>query len=630
MLVAIATFIAILLLGGIPYSGGLIFVGLALVFFSLNFWRKTATIAIYIVYVITVILAGVLHPYLTVPPEMTPAVNISLYVVNLIWISGFATFFVLNFISQRVKMEHLEAERLKELDEAKTRLYTNITHEFRTPLTIMTGMTELIREDPEKWLEEGLEKIQQNANTLLNLVNQMLDLTRIEAGAMPVHLIRTDINQYIRYIVELFRSLAEGKQISLIYNPCEQDPVIDHDQEKMMQILSNLLSNAIKFTRASGRVEVSTALKENDRFEIRVIDNGPGIPEEHLPHIFDRFYRAEAGDERTNPGSGLGLALTRELVKLLQGTIEVKSSPGKGTSFIVDLPATQQAPYMEMQDLKEPGEEIFQWMSAGDRKTSLASVRTSSGEKPLLLIVEDNADVIQYLLTLLEHEYDVVTAYDGKEGFNAAIECIPDIILSDVMMPVMDGIKMLDRVRNDLRTSHIPVVMLTAKADIASRLEGLEQGADAYLAKPFHREELLVQLRSLIELRKRLRRRYAPVAEFRLLDEKDFQKEDAFMQKVLDIMNDNLDDERFDIPSLCRQVAMSRSQFYRKFKFLTDSTVTEYLRSLRLHKAKELLVHSDLTVTEAAYSTGFKNVSHFSRAFTREFDMNPSELRKKE
>ena len=205
LLVAIVTFIAILKLGGIPYSGGLIFVGLALVFFSLNYFKKKATIAIYLVYIVTVILAGILHPKLTVPPEMTPKVNISLFVINLIWISGFATAFVLNFISQRVHIEEIKTQRLKELDEAKTRLYTNITHEFRTPLTIITGMSDLIRTNPEKWLSQGTEKIDRNANILLNLVNQMLDLSKLEAGAMKPHMIKADIVIYIRNIIEMFR-----------------------------------------------------------------------------------------------------------------------------------------------------------------------------------------------------------------------------------------------------------------------------------------------------------------------------------------------------------------------------------------------------------------------------------------
>ena len=336
-LVAIATFFAILKLGGIPYSGGLILVGLAMIFFSLNFRKKRHSLLIYIIYVSTIILAGILHPYLSVPPEMTPKVNISLYVINILWISGFAMVFVFSFISQRVKLEQLETNRLKELDEAKTKLYTNITHEFRTPLTIITGMTDLMRKDPDKWLEEGSEKIDRNAGLLLNLVNQMLDLTKIEAGAMPIKMIRADINMYIRYIVELFRSVAATARIALNYTFAEQQLVIDYDPYKLMQIITNLLSNALKFTQPGGRVEVCSSLTGDGRFEIRVSDDGPGIPEDYLPQIFDRFSRGEMNYTYTTPGSGLGLSLTKELVKLLNGTIEVESVFGEGTEFISNL-----------------------------------------------------------------------------------------------------------------------------------------------------------------------------------------------------------------------------------------------------------------------------------------------------
>lgn len=249
LLVAVATFIVILKLGGIPYSGGLVLVGIALVFFSLNFRKKSHSIWIYIVYVITVILAGILHPYLTVPPEMTPEVNISLFVINILWISGFAMIFVLSFISQRVKLEQAETSRVKELEEAKSRLYTNITHEFRTPLTIISGMTDLIRNEPDRWVEEGTEKIDRNVHVLQNLVNQMLDLAKLEAGAMPVNMIRADVNLYIRYIVELFRSLAVERNIELKFTPHDAPLIIDHDPDKLMQIVSNLISNSLKFFR---------------------------------------------------------------------------------------------------------------------------------------------------------------------------------------------------------------------------------------------------------------------------------------------------------------------------------------------------------------------------------------------
>jgi len=624
-LVALITFYCILKLGGIPYSGGLIFVGLALVFFSLNFKKKGHSIGIFIIYIITVILAGILHPWLSVPTEMTPAVNISLFVINLLWISGFAMVFVINFISQRVKLEQLEAKRLKELDEAKTRLYTNITHEFRTPLTLIIGMNDLMSNEPEKWLTEGSKKINRSAGILLNLVNQMLDLSKIEAGSMPLRMMRSDINHYIRHIVEMFQSVAAEKKIILNYKPADRKLVVDYDPDKITQIVSNLLSNALKFTQNSGIVEVSTSLSEESTLEIRVSDNGQGIPEDLLPNIFDRFYRID----ESSPGSGLGLALTRELVKLLNGTISVESVYGDGTEFTLTLPVTSNAPLNEMPELHEIKEKIFPHILLNAKPDIHTPVNEHHNDKkPILLIVEDNFDVVEFMMTILEKDYNVINAVNGQEGLEKAVEMVPDIILSDIMMPVMDGIEMLSRVKNDFRTSHIPVVMLTAKADVQSRIEGIEKGADAYLAKPFNKEELLVQLRSLIGLRKRLQERYASIGHLTLTAEKDFHIEDKFIKKSREIMTSNLSDEDFDIQSLCNEMAMSRTQFYRKFSSLTNRTPNDYLRSLRLNKAKDLLTGTGITVTEAAYRTGFKNLSHFSKVFSEEFGVNPRELNK--
>jgi signal transduction histidine kinase/DNA-binding response OmpR family regulator len=629
VLVEVATLICILKLGGIPNSGGLIFVGLAIVFFTLNFREKSHSVWIFIIYIITIIIAGILHPYLTVPAEMTPAVNISLFVINLLWISGFAGVFIMNFISQRVKLEQLESYRLRELDEARTKLYTNMTHEFRTPLTIILGMADLIAEKPEKWLGEGLKKIENNSKILLHLVNQMLDLSKLEKGVMPVNMIQGDIVLYIRYLIELFNSVAESKQISLKYLPHPGHLIIDYDPDKILEIVSNIISNALKYTQTGGHVEVRTDLagKTDQNFRIIISDNGPGIPEDKVPYIFDRFFRIENPAIPSVRGSGLGLALTQELVKLLNGSIGVESAPGVGTEFIVSLPVSNNAPFID--DTKP-----FEIKSVSTFLTHHEQLTPppQSGEairpnKPLLLIVEDSRDVIQYLYQLLEPDFNVLTALNGREGVNKAVEFIPDIILSDIMMPEMDGIELLNSIKNDVRTSHIPVVILTAKADVVSRIEGLKKGADAYIAKPFNKEELQLQLKKLIELRKKMQERYA-IGHFIDHTDEEYELEDSFMQKIHSIMTEKLNDEKFNIQMLCHDLAMSRTQVYRKFKSLTNKTVSDYLRSLRLHKAKEILLTSKYNVTEAAYMTGFKNLSHFSKVFTREFGIKPSDFNK--
>jgi signal transduction histidine kinase/DNA-binding response OmpR family regulator len=626
-IVAIATFFAILKLGGIPYSGGLVLVGLALIFFSLNFRKRRHSLWIYFVYVLTMIIAGFLNPYLEVPPEMTNEVNISLFVVNLVWISTFAMVFVMSFITQSVKLEKSETDRIKEIDEARTRLFTNITHEFRTPLTVITGMNDLIRTEPERWLSEGGDAIDRNAKVLLTLVNQMLDLSKLEAGAMPVRLIRSDINLYIKYIVELFQSVAATSKIRLIYSPCQPSPVIDYDPEKLMQIISNLISNALKFTQQTGSVEIVTVLRKDGQFEIRVHDNGAGIPESFMPKLFDRFSRGETGYQPLTPGSGLGLALTKELVTLLGGTICAESLYGSGTEFIVALPVTDTAVLQEgpgLHEIKGRMAHFIYHLKHREKEAAIETHRDGHTEKPMLLIVEDNDDVIRYLMTLLAKEYDVIVAGNGDVGLNKAIDYVPDLILTDIMMPVMDGIEMLVRIKQNPMTSHIPVVVLTAKADVSSRIDGLERGADAYLQKPFNSEELKAHLRSLVSQRKRLQERYASIGHLNLTEEKGFHIEDAFMNRVRGIMLAELGNENLDIQHVCDHMSMSRTQLYRKFRSLTNMTVTEYLRSLRLHRAQELLTGHRVTVAEAAYRTGFRNVSHFSRVYKREFGVNPS------
>lgn len=630
---SLVTFVAILMLGGIPSSGGLIFAGFFVVLFSLDFKNRRYSLWLFVIYLITVILAGVLDPYLSVPPEMTRGVNISLYVINLLWISSLSLLFVLNFIKERVKIEQREADRLKELDQVKTKLYSNITHEFRTPITVILGMAELIREKPGEWVDEGTLKIEQNGRILLKQVSQMLDLAKLESSSMPLHMVNGDIILYFSNILELFRATAEAKCIGLSYSPAVEHFTMDHDPDMLQQVLSNLLSNALKYTGRGGYVELSVSpLRGGNALEVRVRDNGMGIPTDELPHIFERFYRVDQGNEQSIEGSGLGLALTRELVKLLGGTISVKSEEGEGALFCFILPVTNNAPVQKrkyipgLKDKESTSQVHHKPITSPEKQDERVRPGTGLKEIPLLLLVEDNPDVVFYLRTILDLHYRVIIAIDGKEGYESALTHIPDIILSDVMMPQMDGIEMLVHLKKDVRTSHIPVVVLTAKADIHSRLEGLERGAEAYMAKPFNSEELLIRLRMLIDLRKKLHKRYSGPAGLDLQDEKEYQIEDAFIHKVREVMAQNLDDDEFDILRLSQAMSMSRAQLYRKFSTLTNRTIGEYLRSFRLNKARELLEAGGSNVSEAAYSTGFRNLSHFSRVFTNEFGMNPSEV----
>ena len=631
--VMFVTFVFIVRLGGIPYSGGLVFIGFGLAFFTLPMQSARYTIELISVYLLAVIITTILQPFLPFTPVISARLNFVLFAANISWLSITILLYLLQSIRQNIEIEHLETNRLKELDEIKTKLFTNITHEFRTPLTIILGMTKLVKEKPDEWLDEGTEKIRNSGQNLLQLVNQMLDLSKLETGAMPIHIYQQDIVIQLRYLTESFSSMAMSRNIRMQFIPETEHFLMDYDADKMMHIVTNLLSNALKYTRVGGTIKLTTCLLTDNggnKFLISVQDNGPGIPADHLPYIFDRFYRIEDDAAQFENGSGLGLALTKELVKLMGGNISVESVVEKGTTFTIQMPVSNNAPLKEMTGYSDLHEKIIELHSIQKKRNIVKSSEevVTKSNQPILLVVEDSPDLVEYLTAILENKYHLEVASNGRVGLQKAFEYIPDIILSDVMMPEMDGIAMLEKLKTDQRTSHIPVVMLTAKADITSKLAGLERGADDYLAKPFNEAELHVRLKKLIELRKILRQRYASMEALPKTEDKAIKIEDAFMLNIRSIMQAHLDNDQFGIHELCGEIGMSRAQLYRKFKTLTDKTVNEYLMDFRLFKAKEMLMNSDLNVSEVAYDVGFKNLSHFSRAFREAFGRNPSSIKK--
>jgi signal transduction histidine kinase/DNA-binding response OmpR family regulator len=622
----VVTFYIIVRLGGIHNCGGIILAGLSMVITSISFNSNRWAIWYFSFFVLGIISVAIIQFSLQLPAEMSPRVNHLFFLINTLSLTAYTLVIVLVYLGQFTQIEKDKAESLRELDEFKTKLYTNITHEFRTPLTVILGMTEQIEEEPEKWLKSGLGKIKESSQNLLHLVNQMLDLARLEAGAMPMKMVQNDVIRHLRFLVESFQSMAERNHIHLSFQSEESSFLMDYDPEKLKRIVSNLLSNAIKYNKPEGevRIGIRTSSGEGDFLIIEVQDTGMGIPQERLELIFDRFYRIEDKGYQKAGGSGLGLAITRELVRLLNGEIFVESDIHKGSLFRIKLPVTRKAPLTEEFE-NQPEPSAIEVIDSPTQDRAYSSSRNKN--LPILLIVEDNQDVSEYLFSLLENDYSIETAGNGKSGLAKAVEMVPDIILSDVMMPEMDGIEMLDRLKKDIRTSHIPVIMLTAKADIVSRLEGFETGAEAYLEKPFNKDELFIRLRKLVELRKELRERYSSFILPEPSGEKQLQLEDSFMHKLHEAFQENLEDEDFGVEQLSNIMAMSRAQLYRKFKALTDRTLMDYLLSFRLHRAMELLQKSELNVTQAAYQVGFKNLSHFSSRFREEYGIKPSEVK---
>ena len=519
-----------------------------------------------------------------------------------------------------------EANRqLQELDRLKAEFFTNISHEFRTPLTVIAGMASQVENKPERWLRPGTQMIRRNADNLLQLVNQILDLRKLEADKLELHLVQGDVVRYLRYILESFYVMAEEKGIRLHFQSAYTELIMDHDPEKLLRILSNLLSNALKFTPQGGDIHLLLEPVSHDgnstqdeHLRIRVRDSGAGIPAEHLPHIFDRFYQAPTPEG--SAGTGIGLALVRELVRRLQGTIEAHSEPGRGTVFTIHLPIRRTAP---LSKAEPPADKDYPPATIAETEPEVAS-----DDRPTLLIIEDHADVRQYLRACLEESYRLSVAGDGQEGVDKARDQIPDLIVSDVMMPEMDGLEVCQTLKSDPRTSHIPIVLLTAKADLDSRIAGFRRGADAYLAKPFERTELLARLQNLLELRANLQARYRSPGDLPPGDPQELQPEDEFITQVRETVEEHLDDEYFGIPELCRAIGMSRTQLHRKLKALTGRPTSHYLRAIRLAKARELLRTTSLNISEVAFEVGFRDPKYFTRTFVQEFGEAPTEMRR--
>ena len=535
------------------------------------------------------------------------------------------------------QLEKQESQRLKELDGFKSRLYTNITHEFRTPLTVISGIAEQMKGDGE-----SKSIIKRNSDQLLNLVNQMLDLRKLESGTISIKKTQADIIKFIRYLTESLKSYAEMKGLTVHFLSNEKNLLMDFDSEKMTRIHSNLLSNAIKFTGEGGNIYIQLHIENKDgdkNLAMTVRDTGVGIPKDKLPHIFDRFYQVDDSSTRKGEGTGIGLTLVSELIKAMNGSIQVTSTVGEGTTFVINLPITNTA---EMESgssgWKISNAPMIDVATAPPNLEKPIQAKPGDQSRPMILIVEDNADVIHYLIKCLKDQYTIEIAMNGQEGIEKAIGHVPDIIVSDIMMPVKDGLELCQTLKTDERTSHIPITLLTAKADIDSRLEGLERGADAYLSKPFHQEELLITLQKQLELRKKLHARFSqlsdhplpkniPATKGEVPPEIDLDLEDAFLKKIRTLVEKDLSDAEFGMPQLVRGLGMSRSQVYKKVKALTGHSPSVYINSIRLYQGKKLLQTTDLNVSEIAYDVGFSSPAYFSKLFLEEFGISPSETR---
>lgn len=543
-----------------------------------------------------------------------------------------SSIFILYKYQLQRKLKLQEADKIRELDEVKTKMYTNITHEFRTPLTVILGMNELVKDSSETGdldkMTHANEMIDRNGKNLLNLVNQMLELSKLESGQLQVNKEQSNIVDYLKYRLESFQSYAAEKHIHIEFLAESDEIIMDFDVDKISYIIGNLVSNAIKFTPENGLIQVFLNVFQNEDqnsfIELKVKDTGIGIKANQLNHIFNRFYQVDDSHTRKGEGTGIGLSLVNELVKLLNGTIHVKSKINEGSEFMIHLPVTNEAILSDALETHISNE----WSGS---LYNIDLTKEYSFDKdssfPLVLIVEDNLDVSHYISLSLKDQYRIVTAKNGKEGIEKAISLIPDIIISDVMMPIKDGFELCETVKQDERTSHIPVILLTGKSDIDSKIEGLKHGADVYLSKPFNKKELLIRIKNLMVFRAEIQRRYSEsnlnqvIADLPTI-------ENSFLVKIRMIILEHIESDDFNIQQLCQLMFMSRSQLHRKLIALTGESTSHLIRKIQLEKAEELLLSGEYNVSEVAYQVGFKTQAHFSRIFAEKFGYPPSNLLK--
>lgn len=539
-------------------------------------------------------------------------------------------------IRENLSLEQANRENLLALNQVKTDFFTNISHEFRTPLTLILSPLEDLRQRFPT--DTVFVLMHRNAQRLLSLTNQLLDLAKLDTGLLQINPKPGDLANDMHVWTAAFESQALERSIDLALDQNHTQWVASYDADKVSQVMVNLIANALKFTPAGGSIRIQ-AVYERQRVNIQISDTGIGLAPDALPHIFDRFYQAKPAQQYAglgpSEGNGIGLALVKELVGLMNGTIFVTSQPGQGTTFTLSLPipvAHEPIPRSKITEgyttsLKLPNS-IAEVATSG-QPLSLDDQETNNLKKPLVLVVEDNADLRKYIRLVLAATYQIIEAANGLQGLERALENSPDLIITDLMMPQLDGLELCRALRADLRTNHIPVVMLTAKATIENRLEGLETGADDYLTKPFVTTELRLRLQNLLRRQEAIRaycqRSLVPLAEPIDQIDKLASPQMTFVQGIYTLLDTYIDQANFDVEALAQQLAMSSRNLNRKLQAVVGLSARELIRSHRLRRGAELL-QSGVSPTEVAYQIGFSSLSAFSRAFKEQFGHPPSFL----
>ncbi|WP_299534630.1 tetratricopeptide repeat protein [Ulvibacterium sp.] len=509
---------------------------------------------------------------------------------------------------------------LKELNTLKSNFFANISHEFRTPLTLIQGPIENLEQNPEEQLDrKDVKMIRRNTNKVLGLVNQLLDLSKIDEGKLELKSSEGDLFKCLRTAAASFNSHAAQRNMDYRVSVPNEVLWAAFDRDKLEKVVYNVLSNAFKFSEDGESVAFKVSYTGQELC-IHVSDSGRGISEEKLPFIFDRFYQVDSSITKDQEGSGIGLSLSKDLIELMDGTITVSSEKGMGTFFTIQVPIEKIKIPEIRTDLvpSTPADKAF-----GAKAYEFPKAEVNGASK--ILVIEDNEDMRQYIKKQLLLSYNVIEAKHGEQGVKLADSDTPDLVITDLMMPKMDGMEVCRRLKSDIHTSHIPIIMLTARAGEANKIEGLETGADDYLTKPFSAKELMARVKNLIEQRKRLLEHYKQ-SERTLIPEKitTTSLDKKFLERVLDLLEKNHSNPDFGVPQMQQELAMSKTQLNRKLKALTQESPRDILRNFRLKRAAQLLSRKSDTVTQIAYQVGFENLSYFAKCFKEQYGVSPS------
>lgn len=558
----------------------------------------------------------------------------------------------------------------QEISDLKMKFFTNISHEIRTPLTLISGtIKEILRRGvKEKPLDDALHVVNENSDQLLRLVTQILDIRKIENGKMNLALRRTEMGGFIERIAKNFGNLARERDIQLAALHTDGKLYAWVDTEKMNKVVFNLLSNAFRFTPSGKKISVSIEAAADGGIILKVTDEGKGIAASRQKEIFQIFSSDNDGSTMHQPHSGIGLALTKELVELHRGEITVESLLGKGSSFVISLPDNKPGSIASANYIMEDTAEEHEYdvhvsmplenenvsSEKGSENSDAESIPTESGKAadgdlPTILIVEDNADMRRFIAFILKEEYNVAMAADGAEGLQKAAELQPDMVISDYMMPNLDGMQMAERMRTDMQTSHIPIIMLSAKTDEGSIIKGLRIGVDAYIEKPFSADVLRARIANLIMMRKKLQMAYvdrfvnnshgesfkpSATANAAATSEKPQQEgmteaDCRFMEKLTAMLNEKIADSDLSVDDVAQMMGMSRSVYFKKLKALTGIGPNDYLKQLRMQRAADMLDNSDESIADISFRIGISDPHYFSKCFKQRFGMTPTEWKKR-